>query len=240
MDRRMALGKMRDGMDRILVGGDIPVTLRRSGRARRMILRVTRVGGEVVLTLPSRTSMTAGRIFAESRVEWLRRTRAEMAPLQRADHGALLPVEGRARRIVPHDGRRVELTDEALLVPQGRPAGLVVEVWLKHLAQARLVAACDRHAAAAGRSFRALALRDTRSRWGSCSHDGRLMFSWRLAMAPPQVLDYVAAHEVAHLLHMDHSRAFWAATGRLVPDYARHRDWLRQHGHELLSWRFRP
>ncbi|UFM63555.1 M48 family metallopeptidase [Paracoccus sp. MA] len=226
-------------MDRILVGGDIPVTLRRSARARRMTLRVARAGGEVVLTLPSRTSLSDGRAFAESRAEWLRRTRAEMPALQLAEHGALLPVEGRLRRITPAGTRRVELTDEALLVPQARPAGVVVEVWLKHLAQARLVAACDRHAAALGRGFRALALRDTRSRWGSCTHDGRLMFSWRLAMAPPEVLDYVAAHEVAHLAHMDHSPAFWAATGRLMPDYARHRAWLRRHGHELLAWRFR-
>ncbi len=231
--------KMRDKMDRILVGGDIPVTLRRSARARRMTLRVARAGGEVVLTLPSRTSLSDGRAFAESRAEWLRRTRAEMPALQLAEHGALLPVEGRLRRITPAGTRRVELTDEGLLVPQARPAGVVVEAWLKHLAQARLVAACDRHAAALGRGFRALALRDTRSRWGSCTHDGRLMFSWRLAMAPPEVLDYVAAHEVAHLAHMDHSPAFWAATGRLMPDYARHRAWLRRHGHELLAWRFR-
>ncbi|RKS43505.1 hypothetical protein BDE18_2302 [Paracoccus pantotrophus] len=240
MGRGTALRKMGERMDRILVGGDIPVTLRRSARARRMTLRVVRAGGEVVLTLPSRASLSDGRAFAESRTEWLRQTRAGMRPLCAVEHGALLPVEGRPRRIVPHDGRRVELSDALLLVPQRRPAGLLVEVWLKQLAQARLIAACDRHAAALGRGFRALALRDTRSRWGSCTHDGRLMFSWRLAMAPPEVLDYVAAHEVAHLLHMDHSPAFWAATGRLMPDYARHRDWLRRHGHELLAWRFRP
>ena len=178
-------------------------------------------------------------VVGQPRAEWLRQTRAGMPPLCVVEPGALLPVEGRPRRIVPHDGRRVELTEALLLVPQGRPAGLLVEAWLKHLAQARLSRACDRHAAALGRGFRALALRDTRSRWGSCTHDGRLMFSWRLAMAPPEVLDYVAAHEVAHLLHMDHSAAFWAATGRLMPDYARHRDWLRRHGHELLAWRFR-
>ncbi|GLK65937.1 M48 family metallopeptidase [Paracoccus kondratievae] len=226
-------------MDRILVGGDIPVTLRRSARARRMTLRVTRAGGEVVLTLPSRASLAAGRAFAESRAEWLRNTRAGMPPLQLAEPGALLPVEGRLRRIVPAATRRIELAGDAILVPEHRPAGVVVEAFLKHLAQARLAPACDRHAAALGRGFRALVLRDTRSRWGSCTHDGRLMFSWRLAMAPPEVLDYVAAHEVAHLAHMDHSPAFWAATARLRPDYARQRAWLRAHGHELQAWRFR-
>jgi predicted metal-dependent hydrolase len=230
---------MQPGVDRILIGGDIPVTLRRSSRARRMTLRVARAGGEVVLTLPSRASLRDGQAFAESRVDWLRQVRAEMPALRLVGHGVLLPVEGVPRLVRPAETRRVEMTSELLLVPQGRPPGVVIEAWLRHLAQLRLVVACDRHAARLGRPFRALTLRDTRSRWGSCTHDGRMMFSWRLAMAPPEVLDYVAAHEVAHLAHMDHSPAFWEMTARLLPDYARHRAWLRSHGHELLAWRFR-
>lgn len=239
MGRKAGHRKMQTGTDRIWVGGDIPVTLRRSSRARRMTLRVTRAGGEVVLTLPSRASLRDGQAFAESRAEWLRRIRADMPALQLVAHGAALPVEGQPRLIRPAETRRVELTADLLLVPHTRPPGVVVEAWLRHLAQTRLIAACDRHAARLGRPFRALSLRDTRSRWGSCTHDGRLMFSWRLAMAPPEVLDYVAAHEVAHLAHMDHSPAFWAATERLMPGYARPRAWLRSHGHELLAWRFR-
>lgn len=221
-----------------IVGGDIPVQLRRSARARRMTLRVSRAEDRVFLTLPSRASLTEGRAFAEARAEWLRRMRAELPQAMTVAHGALLPVEGRLLRLTPAPLRVARIDGDALLLPQSRPAGIVAAAWLKHLAHARLVAACDRHAARLGRPFRALALRDTRSRWGSCTHDGRLMFSWRLAMAPPQVLDYVAAHEVAHLAHMDHSAAFWAATARLMPDYAAHRAWLKQHGHELLSWRF--
>ena len=87
--------------------------------------------------------------------------------------------------------------------------------------------------------FTALALRDTRSRWGSCTHEGRLMYSWRLAMAPPEVLDYVAAHEVAHLAHMDHSPRFWAAVATLMPGYAPRRAWLRRNGADLMAWSFR-
>ncbi len=223
----------------ILVGGDIPVLLRRSARARRMTLRVTRAEGQVVLTLPLRASLTEGRNFAESRAEWLRRVRAEMPQAQRVAAGAAFPVEGALLRITAAPVRVPRVEGAALLIPQARPAGVVVAAFLRHLAHARLVAACDRHAAALGRPYRAMALRDTRSRWGSCTHDGRLMFSWRLAMAPPQVLDYVAAHEVAHLAHMDHSPAFWAATARLLPDYQRHRHWLKQHGHDLQGWRFR-
>ncbi|SMO55664.1 M48 family metallopeptidase [Paracoccus laeviglucosivorans] len=226
-------------VESILVDGDIPVRLRRSGRARRMVLRVTRAEGQVVLTLPLRASLSEGRAFAESRVEWLRRMRAAMPPPSVVAHGVLLPVEGRLLRVTSAALRATRVEGDALLVPQSRPVGTVVQTWLRQLAHARLVAACDRHAAGLGRSFAAISLRDTRSRWGSCTHDGKLMFSWRLAMAPPEVLDYVAAHEVAHLAHMDHSAAFWAATGRLVPEYQRHRAWLKQHGHELMAWRFR-
>lgn len=221
-----------------IVGGDIVVELRRSVRARRMTLRVSRAEGRVFLTLPSRTSLTEGRAFAESRADWLRQVRAEAAPARIVAPGVLLPVEGRLLRVTPAPVRMARIEGEALLLPQSRPAGIVAAALLKHLAHGRLVAACDRHADRLGRRFRALVLRDTRSRWGSCTHDGRLMFSWRLAMAPPQVLDYVAAHEVAHLAHMDHSAAFWAATARLMPDYAPHRAWLKQNGHELQGWRF--
>lgn len=224
--------------ERILVGGDIPVLLRRSSRARRMTLRVTRAEGKVVLTLPLRTSLSDGRAFAEARAEWLRRVRAEMPPAAIAQSGAMLPVEGEHFQITPFATRIARIEGDRLLVPAARPVGTVVATFLKQLAHGRLVAACDRHAARLGRPFRALALRDTRSRWGSCTHDGRLMFSWRLAMAPRPVLDYVAAHEVAHLAHMDHSAAFWAATERLYPDYRQQRAWLHKNGHELLAWRF--
>ncbi|MGA0615243.1 M48 family metallopeptidase [Paracoccus sp. KR1-242] len=224
--------------DGFLVGGDIPVLLRRSSRARRMTLRVTRAEGQVVLTLPTKASLTEGRAFVESRVDWLRRIRATMPVPSVIRHGAVLPVEGFDVTVTPAAVRSARIEGDRLLVPSGRPVGVVVAAYLKHLAHARLVPACDHHAARLGQRFRAISLRDTRSRWGSCTHDGRLMFSWRLAMAPRAVLDYVAAHEVAHLAHMDHSAAFWATTAHLVPDYQRHRGWLRQNGHDLLAWRF--
>jgi predicted metal-dependent hydrolase len=89
-----------------------------------------------------------------------------------------------------------------------------------------------------GRPYSRITLRDTRSRWGSCTADGALMYSWRLAMAPPAVLDYVAAHEVAHLAQMNHSPAFWAVVARLVPGHAAPRRWLKLHGQTLHGPRF--
>ncbi|AUH35097.1 M48 family peptidase [Paracoccus tegillarcae] len=203
-----------------------------------MTLRVARHGGEVVLTLPPRISADEGRAFAETKSGWLRQVRARMPEARIAAHGAVLPVAGQGLLITPSPLSSARIAGEALLVPENRAAGPVVRAFLKHQAQQALLEACTRHAAALGKPFRAIALRDTRSRWGSCTSDARLMFSWRLAMAPYPVLDYVAAHEVAHLAHMDHSPRFWAAVERLMPGYAPQRAWLRQQGDTLLAWRF--
>ena len=199
------------------------VALRRSARARRMILRVPRDGSGPVLTLPSHVPISEGRAFAESRAAWLAGACDRVPAPQVVAPGALLPVEGRP----------------LLLVPRDRPAGAAVARLLRHLAMTRLHAATDRHAAALGRAPAGIVLRDTRSRWGSCTAAGRIMYSWRLAMAPPAILDYVAAHEVAHLRHMDHSPRFWATVAELLPDHAERRAWLRLHGPALMQWRFR-
>ncbi|MBU3029818.1 M48 family metallopeptidase [Paracoccus marinaquae] len=225
--------------DGITIAGGLRIALRRSGRARRMTLRVPRDGGDAVLTLPRHVALSEGRAFAESKRDWLLQATARRPVPQRAAHGVAIPVEGVPRQMVPAPVPSARLEPDRLLIPEGRAVGSVVQAFLKHLAHRRLHDACDRHATSLGRPFRAIALRDTRSRWGSCTADGRLMFSWRLAMAPPAVLDYVAAHEVAHLAHMDHSPRFWAAVERLMPDFRPRRDWLRRNGADLLMWKFR-
>ncbi|WP_246026749.1 M48 family metallopeptidase [Paracoccus luteus] len=223
----------------VVVAAGIAVAVRRSARARRITLRVSRADHAVTLTLPARLPQAEGLAFLRAREGWLRRALDALPPPALVVAGAIVPVGGEGLAVTPAAVRAPRVAAGALLVPSGRPPGASVEAFLKHSARADLARACDRHAAALGRRFTAITLRDTRSRWGSCTHDGRLMFSWRLAMAPAAVLDYVAAHEVAHLAHMDHSPAFWAAVGRLMPDYAERRAWLRQHGGGLQSWRFR-
>lgn len=222
-----------------IIGNGMRITLRRSARARRMTLRVPRDGGPVVLTLPAHVALSEGAAFAESKSRWLLQAAERRPAPSIVRHGAAFPVGGAMVTLSPAAVRVAEIAGDALLLPASRPAGPVVQAFLKHRASQQLRAACDRYAAALGRDHRAITLRDTRSRWGSCTSDGRLMFSWRLAMAPPMVLDYVAAHEVAHLRHMDHSPRFWAAVAGLMPDYARHRDWLRRHGSGLMAWQFR-
>ncbi|WP_022707557.1 M48 family metallopeptidase [Paracoccus zeaxanthinifaciens] len=215
------------------------VALRRSGRARRMILRVPRDGSVPVLTLPTHVPVAEGLAFAESRSGWLEGASARLPVPQLVAHGARIPVEGRALTVTPDACRAPRIEGDLLMVPPGRAPGAAVQGFLKQQSLIRLRAASDRHSAAIGRDYSSIALRDTKSRWGSCTQQGRLMYSWRLIMAPPAVLDYVAAHEVAHLRHMDHSPRFWATVAALMPDYAKHRAWLRQHGGDLMLWRFR-
>ncbi|MFV0408572.1 MAG: M48 family metallopeptidase [Paracoccus sp. (in: a-proteobacteria)] len=218
---------------------DIMVSVRRNARARRMTLRVPRSGGDAVLTLPMKASLKAGREFVQSKVDWLRKAVAAMPEPQLVQDGVALPISGHLRQVRALPVKRVQLQGDLLAVPNGRPVGLSLQAWLRHRTHAALCEAVDRHAGNLGRQPGAMSLRDTRSRWGSCTSDGRLMFSWRLAMAPPEVLDYVAAHEVAHLAHMDHSPRFWAQVEALMPGHAPHRAWLRRHGAELQAWRFK-
>lgn len=221
------------------IEGGLTVALRRSARARRMVLRVPQSGGEPVLTLPAHVALAEGQAFAQSRRDWLEAALARRPGAQVVAAGALLPVEGQPLRITPAPVKAPQVREGALLVPEGRPVAPVVAAFMKQQALARLRPACDGFAAKLGRAPRAIVLRDTRSRWGSCTSDGRLMFSWRLAMAPPEVLAYVAAHEVAHLAHMDHSPRFWAAVEALMPGHAPQRAWLKREGGVLMLWRFR-
>lgn len=214
----------------------IDLVLRRSARTRRFALRISRVDGRVTLSMPLRAKASDALAFAAGHADWVRGVLDGLTPAAVVAHGARLPVEGRLLTLAPTRGR-VRVEGESLLVPD--PVGPRVQAWLRVLARDRLVAACDRHAATLGHPYSRITLRDTRSRWGSCSSAAALMFSWRLILAPPPVLDYVAAHEVAHLARMDHSPAFWAIVATLCPDHARHRAWLRgPEGQALHGWRF--
>lgn len=223
--------------------GDPPVEvhLRRSAQARRFSLRVSRLDGKVTLSLPARAREAEALAFLAEQEGWLRRTLARMPESQglAVGIGCVLPVEGRPLRLETGPGRAIRVEEDRLLVP-GDPAraGARVAAWLKVLARDRLALASTRHAAQVGRRYSRLVLRDTRSRWGSCSHDGTLMYSWRLIMAPPSVLDYVAAHEVAHLVQMNHSPAYWAVVEGIFPGWKRQRAWLHSHGGGLHRFRF--
>ncbi|WP_415922089.1 M48 family metallopeptidase [Tateyamaria sp. SN6-1] len=218
---------------------DIPLILRPSVRARRITLRVSQVDGRVTVTLPQRVPEREALAFAAQKEAWIRAHLAKRQGLVSVQHDTVLPIEGQAHTVVPGTGRAVQAGQGALRVPgPSEKAGPRVLGYLKGRARDRLAAACDLYAGRLGRSYSGIALRDTRSRWGSCSSAGRLMFSWRLILAPPPVLDYVAAHEVAHLAQMNHSPAFWNEVTRIHGPYKVPRQWLRDHGASLHRYRF--
>jgi predicted metal-dependent hydrolase len=215
----------------------VEITLRHSPRARRFSLRVSRLDGRVTLSVPRGAPVSDALAFARQQEGWIRRALSALPAKAVVAHGTRLPIEGRQLMLVPSSGRLVRVEGESLLVPgDAARAGIRAMSFLKVLARSRLIEASDRYAAALGVNYTRLRLRDARSRWGSCTADRTLMYSWRLAMAPVEVLDYVAAHEVAHLVEMNHAPAFWAIVSRLVPDYSLHRDWLRRHGQELHGY----
>lgn len=216
----------------------IEVRLRRNRRARRMILTVPQAGSAPVLTLPLNAPLAGASAFLSDHEGWLRRQIAVCRGSRPVRNGTVLPLGGGTLEIASADGR-LRRTGDVLHVP-GPPGRLPGQVaaWLREAARQHCVAAAERHAAAVGRRVGRITLRDTRSRWGSCSSSGDLMFSWRLVLAPEQVLDYVAAHEVAHLVEMNHSHRFWRVVGQLCPEFETGRQWLRKHGPALHAYDF--
>jgi predicted metal-dependent hydrolase len=234
--------QIRDGAAHLQGLPDVPVALRRSAQARRLNLRVSGLDGRVSLTMPTSLPLSEALAFLHEKESWLRAAVGRVAGPRPVMPGAEILLRGLRLRITErkHLPRVTEAPDMLLVPPDphGSRTGLRVAAYLKTAAQAALLPASEGYAKQIGRRFSAISLRDTRSRWGSCTAQGRLMYSWRLIMAPPKVLDYVAAHEVAHLAHMDHSPAFWACVRGMMPDYAHHRAWLRAHGAELHSYSF--
>jgi predicted metal-dependent hydrolase len=241
-----------------LPSGDVPhldvshggetyhVVVRRVRGARRFTLRVRAATRDVVLTMPIRGSHSAAHEFALRHAAWIG-VRLERLPQPIPFlPDAIIPLRGVDHRISHRPDRRgtvwvepgsASSTHESL--PALCVAGGLLHVerrvadYLAREARRDLEAAVKRHAAVVGMPVRRVTVRDTTSRWGSCSASGSLNFSWRLIMAPAFVLDYLAAHEVAHLVHMNHSSKFWALTKKLAPQTERAEIWLKLHGSGL-------
>ena len=219
---------------------DAPLAVRVSPRARRVGLRIDAARRRVELVLPQGVPAELGLRFLRDKRGWIA---ARLAALPRPvpfAEGAVVPVLG-----VPHRIRRsfelaappVTLADGEIQV-RGEPAHLPRRVrdHLATLARDELARRARPLAANIGHQIARIAVRDTKSRWGSCSASGNLSFSWRLIFAPEEVIDYVVAHEVAHLAEMNHGPRFWRLVDTLAPGNDRQRRWLDRHRAELLSY----
>jgi hypothetical protein len=217
------------------------VRLRRHPRARRYTLRIHSTTHEVVLSMPPRGSVKQATEFAQKHGAWIAARLQRLPKAAPLGHGTVLPLRGVDHRIEHRHGARgtvwteIGETGERLLCVAGAEPHVPRRVrdYLKREAKADLEIASKRATAALGVTLKRVAIRDQSSRWGSCSTTGVLSYSWRLILAPPYVLDYLAAHEAAHLVEMNHSRAFWRQVERVCPEMGRAKAWLDAHGTEL-------
>lgn len=228
-------------MDIQLTDPDCRVRLIENPRARRFVLRLSSDGSGAVLTYPPGVPRRECESFLIRHAGWLRRALAKAPATVPVCVGARIPVDG-VLRLIEHDPARrsaPRLEGETLTVYGRGAIAPKVSTWLKARASDKLVPAAHRHAENLGRRVSRVALRDMRSRWGSCASDGALSFSWRLAMAPPGVQEYLAVHEAAHLVEMNHSPRYWAVVADLMPDWEDHRHWLRREGRNLHAYIFK-
>ena len=218
----------------------VDVVLRRSARARRLTLTVPQNGDPPRVTAPPGVTLSEVRMFLMRQGDWLRAALDRTPAVVDVADGAEIPIAGARVRIRRESGRRRPpvLEDGRLLLIGDGAAGPRIAAWLKARARAALTPIVADSAEALDARYGRIALRDPKGRWGSCSARGDLNFSWRLAMAPPEVLDYVAVHEAAHLREMNHGPRFWALVESLRPDWRRQRNWLKAEGAALHRYRF--
>jgi len=224
-------------------GLQAPVEVRRHPAARRMTLRVSRSRRAVIVTLPMQCDLHQAGTFLSHHLDWVRRHLGALPKPVPFEDGAVIPLRGRMHtlRFLPHAERgeigSVRCQEESLprlVVPGSREeAPRYLSQWLVEQARRDLVRRVGFHAANLKLKPKKIAVRDQSSRWGSCSTTGVLSFSWRLVLAPPYILDYVAAHEVAHLAEMNHGPRFWRLVKKMVPRSGEAREWLRTYGMDL-------
>ena len=236
---RVALlrGSDPDHLDILHDGTRFRVALRRRPTARRLTLRVSSATGEVVMTLPPRSSLAVARTFAISHGGWILARLAKMPERVPLAAGSLLPLRGIPHRIVHRSERsgatRAEVVDGEAVISVACEAPHLprrVRDFLEREVRKDLTQAVKTYTEALGQGPKRITVRDTRSRWGSCTARGELNFSWRLILAPPLVLDYLVAHEMGHLREMNHSSRFWSLVESLCPNVEEAERWLKRNG----------
>lgn len=219
----------------------IPLLIQRNSRARRISLRYNPVDRQLALTLPKSVSVNEGMDFFNHKKDWLAETLKSLPKHVPFKPGAIIPVMGKKYRIryeAELSGRSMVKAEDDILYVTGPKDQIArhVQDWIKKQVRKKITTIAESKAELIGRKVRRITLRDTRSRWGSCSSQGRLSFSWRLAFAPPSVLHYIVCHEVAHMREMNHGPAFWRLVARICPSWASNDQWLKDNSHVLYRY----
>ncbi len=213
-----------------------------SDRAKRMALRLDPRNRLVHLVVPKRANMRTAYLFAEQNKEWIREKLRDLPRQVPFRDGEILPILGKDRRIVVLYNPALKVTDiqlkkDELLVLTNKPdPSARIKRFLMELAREKLTELALEKASLMRRRLEDVQVKDTRSRWGSCTEDARISFSWRLIFAPSKSFDYVVAHECAHLVHMDHSENFWKVCERACRDFEEGKDWMHKNGHSLMRF----
>jgi len=212
-------------------------------RAKRLSLRIDIKSAAIRLTIPKGASQHAINRFLNTQKQWIIDRQKQLKPKQDIVTGTIIPFMGIDHHIhiESHTKRSTEITrssdDPTITIKTSRDDPTQnLKRWIIHQAQETITALAHTKAKSIDKSITQIDFRDTSSRWGSCSSDARLMFSWRVIMAPPYVLDYLVAHEVAHLKHMNHSKEFWDLCYQLGQAPDKGRIWLKQYGNNLMQW----
>lgn len=211
-------------------GRIVPLQFVISPRAKRLKLKV-RSSGLVEVLLPKRVPLKAGWAFVRAELQWLEQTFEKVEEAVLFEDGAVIPLKG-VDHTVRHcpEARRSIWIEDGFINVSGAATHLPRRItdWLKKSARTELLRKVDVYCVKSDVSYNRIMVRDQKSRWGSCSSEGNLNFSWRLYLMPEPILNYVVAHEVAHLTHMNHSRDFWALVEKICPDMKSSRRWMKK------------
>lgn len=226
----------------LLDGRIVPLRVVVNPRAKRIGLRLDAARREAVAVAPTQRLAPKAAAFAIDRAGWIA---MQLNKLPRTVHltpGAIIPLRGAPHHLVMVPGRVAPHIipargEEPARIVAGAPDAEAFSARLRRFlvaeAKTDLLARVTAHAKVLGVAWKTLTVKDTTSRWGSCTENGALSFSWRVVLAPPQILDYLAAHETAHLRELNHSRRYWAQVKRVFPDFETAEEWLRKHGAAL-------
>lgn len=226
------------------VGGrSLPLQVVPHSRARRLTLRIARGGTAIRVTAPVSVGEKQIVDFIERHRGWIERRIDTYPEERRPRHGGTLSYLGRTHRIEWSGRARGTVDRETMddgsfrFLVHGEETHLPRRIadYIKKQAREHLTERTEFYCEAVGKPYRSIKLKDTSSRWGSCSARGTLSYSWRIMMAPPGVVDYLVAHEVAHLVHFNHSRHFWGLVREICPELDEGKHWLRRHGEGLLA-----
>ena len=216
--------------------------LRHHARAKRLALRLDVKKRVVFLTIPKRTSLRSAHKFALEHQKWIRDRIEELPQQVTLEHGNIIPLFGQKYQInITYDTtlRKTDISlknNEIVVLTNKENVSSRIRRFIINLAHQELSALAHEKAKTLGKTLNGVDVKDTTSRWGSCSHDGYISLSWRLAFASSDAYDYVVAHEVAHLAHMDHSPAFWKQCAALCNNYVRGKAWMKINAQELLRY----